>query len=156
MQKKASLPQVTADQIQARQRAIDNYRAEAITNLQSIKTFEVPLLEDYNLRIGIDQNNYEALKDLIANPEKQETFFPDNYRKDGKVNYKQLAEDEYFRINKTQILKAVFAKGMERGKAQAIQSELLNERPEGSTKRGAGVQHEKWMTDAAANLKKLS
>jgi hypothetical protein len=156
LQKKAALPEVSREQVEANQRAVEAYRVHALTTLKDIKSFEIPLSDEYTFKVGVDQNNYERLKDLIANPEKQETYFVDNYRdNEGKVNFKQFAEDEYFRVNRVPILKAAFAKGLERGKAQAIQTELLNERPESGNKRSAGGAAEPWMLANAETLKKL-
>ncbi len=156
LQKKAALPEISKERIAAQERAVENYRINALTSLKDIKSFDIPLSEEYNFKVGIDQNNYEALKDLIADPQRQETYFVDNYRKeDGSVNFKQFAEDEYFRRNKVAILKAAFAKGMERGKATTIQTELLNERPESGNKRSGGSTADPWMLANAETLKKL-
>jgi hypothetical protein len=157
LQQKAALPNVTAERMQEINKNLEAYRAQAITALRDVKTFEYSLAEGVSFKIGVDENNYSMLKDLIANPEKQESYFVDNYRtKEGGVNFKQFAEDEYFRVNKAQILKAVFAKGLERGKSQAIRSELLNERPESKNKRPNVGGLERWQEQNMQALKKLT
>lgn len=147
LQSKVLLPNVSKAQLEQRAAQVEAYRTYASVKVNEIKGFEVPLMDNYTMRINIDKANHDLVKDLVVNPEKQEQFFLDNYSNEkGEIDIKKFAEDEYFRRNRVPLLRAALAKGIELGKKQAVSTELLNEKPNSDKQRAQVSQ-----VDATAN-----
>lgn len=111
-QKKVLLPsetpksnQPTAEQVEAYKRELAAYQQEAKQAIDSFKVFEVKVADDLVLKMDVDDKSVGYAKELALNPEKQNTYFPDRYFKDGKRDIAKMVRDVYILENFDTILK---------------------------------------------------
>lgn len=104
------------------QKAIEAYRAEAITKVDEISTFEISPEEGVKLNIPITGEAKKFARSITTDPENQGQFFVNRYvNEDGGTNYNRLYTEMYYLENRPLIEKALYAQGRSAGKKEAIQ-----------------------------------
>lgn len=135
-QKQILLPKVeqksnepSKEEIQARQQALENYRKDAGAAVSNFKGLELNLGNDVAIKVEANNNNMGYVKELVTNPEKQSSYFADNYLKDGKVDFDGLARDTFILKNFDAIIKEVGLQQRAIGKEEALKDTGITPRP---------------------------
>ena len=103
------------------QEAIKAYRAEAITKVNEINSFDMQLADDLTVRIPITGEAANYANSITTEPENQAQFFNRYRNEDGSVNHQKLKVEMYRLQNQEQIDKALFDQGRSYGKREALQ-----------------------------------
>jgi hypothetical protein len=104
------------------EKAVQNYRADAILKVDEISTFDVVLDGDTTLRIPITGEAKKFARAIATEPENQGQFFVKRYRgEDGQTNLNKLYTEMYYLENREQIEKALYNQGRSAGKKEITQ-----------------------------------
>jgi hypothetical protein len=137
-QEKMRLPSAPQhNQQEEYQKAVEQYRSEAITKVDEINTFDIAL-DDTTLRIPITGEAKKFARAVATDPENQGQFFLNRYvKEDGSTNFNRLYTEMYYLENRPLIEKALYSQGKSAGKKEAIQ-ELQGENASIPQKTGSG------------------
>lgn len=100
--------------------ALNQYKASAEKALDEFTKIDLQVSEDVSLEVLADSEFMGTMKELIVNPDKLDTYFFDNYVKDGNVDHKSMVRDLYISKNWEALLKSAVSQGITMGKEEAL------------------------------------
>lgn len=116
----------TAEQIEAQKQSFEAYTASASSALESFKSYDINLGEDVKISVPATQENMGDVRALVADPQKQSTYFADNYLKDGEVDFEKFISDQFKLKNFDAIMKEVGLQHAAMGKDEVLSETNLS------------------------------
>lgn len=116
----------TPEQVAAQKAAFAAYQQEAQQAVNSFKTFEFSVADGLALKIDVDEKSVGYAKELALNPQKQNTYFPDRYVKDGKRDIARMVRDLYILDNFDAIMKEALHQQQAIGEEKILKAEGIS------------------------------
>ncbi len=116
----------TAEQIEAQRQQMESYTANASKALNDFKSLDFNLGEDVNISLAATQENMGDVTSLVLDPMKQQSYFADNYLKEGEIDFQSLIRDRWIVKNFDTIVKELAVQYKAIGKDEILSDSGLS------------------------------